>query len=99
MNNKSLLLGVGIGVGVLVVGGVTAFAVMHYKKKEDEEQEARARSAAAPATVNVFAPRDRVIGRPFGDPFRPRYGQSVWGHDVWAYRSPRVRPVSPRRRN
>ena len=95
-NNNSTMVIVGVAVGALVLGGGAAFAIAYMLKKKDAEPQPSLGTDSKPQ-VNIVNVPDRIIGRPFGDPFYPHFaGSNVWGSGPWAYRSPRVSPVTPR---
>ena len=90
-NTNSMLVGLGLGaVGLFAIGGFT-LAVANYYKKEKALEPAPQQQQQQQQFIQAPREAEYIIGRPFFDPFRTRYGM----RDIWSNRTPRVRPIVP----
>ena len=97
MSSGNVAMGVGIGIGALVVGAGAAFAAMSYFRDHNKKEESSKVETSLNVDIIDRRSPDRIIGRPFSNPFFANYGRSsMWGSGPWAHRAPSVRPVTPR---
>ena len=95
LEKTSLFLEVGLGFGVLLIGAGIALAAYNFNKSSPDNifKFAQQQQQWLPQ-ANLYAGMpSRMIGRPFDDPYTNNRTHSIWGHDLWSYRHPRVRPV------
>ena len=93
LEKTSLFLEVGLGFGVLLIGAGIALAAYNFNKSSPDNIFKFEQQQLLPQ-ANLYAGMpSRMIGRPFDDPYTNNRTHSIWGHDLWSYRHPRVRPV------
>jgi hypothetical protein len=91
LEKTSMFLEVGLGIGVLMIGAGIALAVYNFNRSGPDNI---FKIEQPQPQVNLYAGMPgRVIGRPYDDPYTNNRTYSVWGHDLWSHRHPRVRPV------